>query len=388
MTPNIPAPQHWTEAQLDEALRQLRADVVVSASSVDSARTAFDRAIQGEEKPAGFSRPRRRRLGYAVALAAAAATVLGLVWTGTQGGGSDHRAATPPERMVQATQPSSAAVSPQLAAYARSLLSTSAAAITASPIVVPAGKYLKVVQHAWWPASTGGRDGKLYEYLTENHLASWIPADTTGIWQSERSQAATIKWLNSTPEAASAAGVTPPAPTASGHHSAACGGYYAPTPADACAQGSWATWGSPTSTWIASLPRDPSALWQILVKDAGQTKWGPAGAFNLALEALNTGVIPADLSAAIYRALAGNLPELSYAENVPNADGVIGDAIGLYSPAVNPVRFELIIDPATGQFLGERDTVVADTGAPDYLKAGTVTSWTAIQTGVTAAPPA
>jgi hypothetical protein len=90
---------------------------------------------------------------------------------------------------------------------------------------------------------------------------------------------------------------------------------------------------------------------------------------------LRSGLVPADLRAALYRALA-LLPGLEITEDVANLAGKHGTAFGIDGDIE---RQDLIIDPATGEFIGERTVALA--GGPLY-PAGTVTNFSSVSTTV------
>ncbi len=133
------------------------------------------------------------------------------------------------------------------------------------------------------------------------------------------------------------------------------------------------SWQSPTVGFLQGLPRDADALLARLREDNPGSWFGP---FNAAVTALRTTLVPAELRAAFYRALTA-LPDVSLDEDAVNVDGhaclaIVHDA--------GRTRTELMIDPADGQFAGERDTLRDDSRCG--LRAGTVISTTAVRTAV------
>ena len=94
------------------------------------------------------------------------------------------------------------------------------------------------------------------------------------------------------------------------------------------------------------------------------------------MTALRTGLVPAALRVALYRALTG-LPGVDVAEHVPTVDGQ--DCLALVHD-VGRTRTELMIGWRDGQFAGERDTLRADSRCG--LPTGTVISSTAVQVSV------
>jgi hypothetical protein len=113
-------------------------------------------------------------------------------------------------------------------------------------------------------------------------------------------------------------------------------------------------WSSPTPEFIADLPTDPRQLLERLRADHQQADEDTHGTelsiLNSLAEGLNTGLYPAEVRANLYRAIA-LIPGLTVTEGVANLDGQVGTAYGLGN---EHVREELIIDPATGEFIGSR----------------------------------
>ena len=104
--------------------------------------------------------------------------------------------------------------------------------------------------------------------------------------------------------------------------------------------------------WIATdlskLPRDPYRLLNSIYKQTvgqGQSVDGEALVFIADL--LRTGVVPADLRAALYKA-AAMIPGVTVTEGQANLDGRTGVAIGRLEEGPAKTRQELIIDPGTG----------------------------------------
>jgi hypothetical protein len=138
--------------------------------------------------------------------------------------------------------------------------------------------------------------------------------------------------------------------------------------------GEWSRY--PSAEFLASLPRDPRQLYDLLRHmpipvSISQKEW----VLNRVVATLVSGRAPADLRAALYRALA-LLPGLEVTEQVANLDGHQGTALGYTE---HGVRNDLIVDPATGQFIGERRVI--ESGHP-YLPPDTVFSYTSVSNPV------
>lgn len=114
-----------------------------------------------------------------------------------------------------------------------------------------------------------------------------------------------------------------------------------------------AWWSEPSPSWFASLPRDTAALRARLYADtAGHGSNPDDEAFVYVADVLRSGVVPADLRAALYRVLA-TVPGTTVTErHVTSDDGRSGVAIGRND--IFGSHNELVIDPDTGQVIGER----------------------------------
>lgn len=141
--------------------------------------------------------------------------------------------------------------------------------------------------------------------------------------------------------------------------------------------------GPRTSRDWSALPRDSRQLLDRIYELNGDT--GPSRdgqALQWIISALRYGTAPADVRAALYKA-AAEIPGVEITEDQATLNGAVGIAIGRVETTSN-VRFDLIIDPRTGQFIGEREvTLDGFAGIP----AGTATSWTTVTTSVVDAAP-
>lgn len=235
-------------------------------------------------------------------------------------------------------------------------------------------QYRYVGTHAWWLASFCPGT-KQYAYLGENILRQWVPADPQREWLLDRQVTGRRVWLSGSPEQALAEGIAVPDGWPAGRWRAPYGDYYTssgrkPTPRNG-------SWQQPTTEFLAGLPREPRALYSRLDADSPRDRPGYVGAFVYARDALRTGLVPASIRAALYQALL-LVPGMMLVDNAANADGQPGIALvmdgGVY-------RIETLIDPATGQFIGERETLTSD-NLDLNLAAGTVIVSTAVTTAV------
>jgi len=133
---------------------------------------------------------------------------------------------------------------------------------------------------------------------------------------------------------------------------------------------------------LEDLPRDPADLLRhIYLETAGKSNSPEDAAIVFIADRLRTGVVPADIRATLYNA-AAMIPGVTITENQATLDGRTGVAIGRDQPNVD--RQELIIDPETGMFIGERRVTL--TGYEE-IPAGTVIGWSAVTTTVVDSAP-
>jgi hypothetical protein len=170
----------------------------------------------------------------------------------------------------------------------------------------------------------------------------WVPADLTQQCVL-RSRATSREWVVGDEERAEEAGIEPLATEVLEE-------------AKPCTDsGDWSRY--PSAEFLASVPRDPRRLYDLLRHKPMPVAMSDASwVMNRVTATLNSGRAPADLRAALYRALA-LLPGLEVTEQVANLDGHRGTALGLTEYGV---RHDLIIDPATGQYIGERTVYVSN----------------------------
>jgi RNA polymerase sigma-70 factor (ECF subfamily) len=135
------------------------------------------------------------------------------------------------------------------------------------------------------------------------------------------------------------------------------------------------SWQSPSPAWLAALPRDTSALRDRLYADsAGQGRSVDGEAVVYVADLLRSGVVRADLRAALYRVLA-TIPGVEITSSQASIGDVAGVGLG-YVEAVDGTRQEIVVDASNGELIGER--YVATT-ALDGIPAGTVigtATWT------------
>lgn len=149
--------------------------------------------------------------------------------------------------------------------------------------------------------------------------------------------------------------------------------------------GAFAGWrdGIQPTTDYAALPQEPEQLLQkIYEMNAAELPDDQALAWIT--ERLMRGTVPAEFRAVLYKT-AALIPGVTITENQATLNGVTGVAVGRVEPE-RKERQDLIIDPATGQFIGQR--VVLLDGIGNYIPPGTLMASTAVTTTVVDAAPA
>lgn len=316
-------------------------------------RIALDRAIAGA-RPRTHARVRvQRRVGWAVASAGLAATLaVGLVATDMTGfGGTPHGA--------------SAQAAELLTAAAKTTIHTS------DPVVGPT-QYLRVDTNEISGNSTSDSHGKVIGFLAQRTMSLYVPASEQSNWVYLRSLPVVFQTFG--PE--SAAYATKAEAAMFAEHGTT-GEYY---------QGLNANFqGRPeyTPASLATLPRDPQTLLTHLYSvNPGSGVSNDGKAFNLIIDVLTTGFVPADLRAALYKA-AALIPGVSVTEKDATLDGRAGISIGR-TETKSAVRQDIIIDPNNGLVIGQRMVLLnGDDGYP----AGTAIGSTSVRTTVVDSAP-
>lgn len=374
----------WTDEQLDAALADLRSDVQVNPDAPPAARARLLAAVA--------ALPSDEDHHESVALASADThRAVAAVPTADAPGGSTalraRRAAS--RRRVPGRRGLLAAAAvvilvgagliaptfwtrddkPVVSADAARSLTQAAAAIGASDQPVGPGQYRYLDTHAWSSVTS-----RYDVYLVENRITEWVPADPgdpNQLWMLDRAPTGEIQWITGDREAFDANADGRPALSPTLQTTAVCGDFFG----DAGGCGRAGAWADPTPEFLAGLPRDPGLLYDRLRADAPDNGRGDAELLTYAADLLRTGLAPADLRAALYRTLA-TLPGLEITDAVANLDGRTGTAFGIED---GDQRQDLIIDPATGTYIGERQVLTEDRdGAP----AGTTVNFTSLTTDV------
>ncbi len=206
------------------------------------------------------------------------------------------------------------------------------------------GQYLLVSKHGQWQNSANPADPaqtSTYQQIID----VYVPGDPSEDWVLERD------W-----------GIAAPVPGQIDIERAPNGTFYGNP------------WGLLTEEEIAALPRDGQGLldWADSRYTGGSASRDEDN-FVQIVDLLKIGLVPGDLRAGLYDALA-LIPGVDASTQV-NLDGVEGTAIGRTEPLRAGLREEIIIDPTTGLVIGERSVA---TYAVFGFGANEVTGHTAI----------
>lgn len=354
----------WTETDLDDALGALGAELDRAAGSADLS-TAADRLTRAlavpPPVPARTSRRRRYlRLALPAGIAAAVAGAL---------------------LLVPSTKDSQPA--PGTGETAVALRAAADESIHQRDLVLRPGQFRYVVERSYVVARSSGEHPLAWSYYFTTR--TWIPYDEQRPWTQDTVSTGPVHWLIGSPAEGTRQGVRDPLHyfgAADGRASARCGDFmHVGQPQGPCVD---ATGFKQTTTYsLDQLPRDPQALLRILT-GAGDRQPSPTIALSRANLLLRSGLVRADLRAAIYRTLA-LLPELRITDRLANLEGRVGIAYGVAGSPGN-FRQDIVIDPVTGQYIGER-TVLTDDDPGTGLRAGTVIGHSSLVTSVVSRVP-
>ncbi|ONI88894.1 hypothetical protein ALI22I_18220 [Saccharothrix sp. ALI-22-I] len=351
----------WTEDELDAALEVLNADVRTDEQVLSRARAALMITTESGEnevttteerttaEPAiGERRPRRSGRRWLATAAGVGVLVAGALIAQTVSFGGR---------------------APATAEAVQTLDRAAAQTIGAVDEPVGPGQYRYIAMRTWG-LETHDMGDKVFANLAENLIETWVPANEQDEWMLRRDTTDNNQWVIGTEEEAKAAGAEAGFASVEGEWRAKCGDFHSDVKCQT--EGNWQ---NPTAAWQASLPTDPDALFERLNADAPDNDRGGLELLVYAADALCSSLITKDVRANIYKALE-KIPGLQVTEKQANLGGRIGIALGVDD---GDVRQDIIIDPATGQFIGQRQVTTDDVNG---FKAGTVTSLSSVTTHV------
>lgn len=252
-------------------------------------------------------------------------------------------------------------------AAAAALSDASAATIKTSDLVVGPGQYLKISTEAVYSVDGDDGSGHGAAYLVTQNGQMYVPANHIDEWLWVRDPSTVAKTFGAASERA-AASVADQSKVAD---------------VIRAANGAWYN-GKPTEWGFDKLPRDPQQLLNYIYRTTAGQGVSPDGeALVFIADTLRTGVVPADVRAALYDAVAG-IPGVKITDQAATLDGQTGIAFG--RDENNGVRQEIIIDPKTGQMIGERQVLLRDNLLPG-VPAGESMGWTTVRTTVVDSAP-
>ena len=324
-------------------LRETRIDVTPpDQSALDRGRAALLHAAATEQAAQPRRVPARPKLRWAVGMSlAAAAVVTGLVATNIVGFGTTDKA------------------------VASVLHESAEAAIRTSDPVVGPGQYLRIDTTAVNSTTTAGDDGDT-SYLTIATDSLFIPANQADDWVWARGATKPYKTFGPDSETAAAK-----APAGTAELVRAAGGtFYAGSPRSGSTE---------AETW----PTEPRALLAAIRDETtGQGVSSDDEALTYIIDTLSQNPVPAETRSALYEA-AALIPDVEIQDDRASLNGRTGVAIGRTDGEAN-TRQEMIVDPSTGDFIGQRRVLLSpESGMP----AGTITTWTSSSTTVSDTAP-
>jgi hypothetical protein len=388
-------PDPMTDAALDAALAALATarDRTTSPPSLTTAHTRLTAALAAESEaaqpahptaialtpvpatepdrvlPPGGAAARRQRWGWVAAAAVAAVAVATPVVVAA------GRSALSGEGTVPAASPPAA--SPPSAAAELRTAADLAARERDTP--VRPGQYRYVAKRSSDVATIDLSSG-LIAWRYDITSTTWVPYDQSRSWTQDNTVSDPTQWLAGSAAQAAQHGISLHGHGApAGRTTAPCGDFKAVTVHQPPSCARTRDWYQPTSAWLATMPRDPHQLLALLRSNPQQQ--GPVPDAQLpaerAVHLLDSGLVPPDLRAALYRALA-LLPDLAVTARAVTLNGRTGLAIGV-DDWMSDLRQDIVVDPATGSYLGDR-SVCPKPG--NGLPANTVIAETAVSTAV------
>lgn len=113
-------------------------------------------------------------------------------------------------------------------------------------------------------------------------------------------------------------------------------------------------WYNLTPRFLASLPRDPQALFTLIEQEYASGTAEPSKAyFQFATQLLVSAALPADLRATLYQAMT-YIQGVEITDEFATIDGRTGTAIGLTMGIGKDIREDIVIDPEDGSLIGRR----------------------------------
>ncbi|MEV6641505.1 CU044_5270 family protein [Amycolatopsis sp. NPDC051371] len=371
----------WTDEELDEGLTLMLPDELANRQPLVEARNTLlnaVRSLEGRDTLVADTNPvteltRKPVLpaGRRWWLSAAAAVVVVAVGATVAITGGDHG--------DPSAQPTSSVPAVKFASVQQALDKAADKIHVTGEAPIPAGKFRYTETRGWYLVASKERQ---FAFLAEELRQTWQPSDFDSEWLLKIGQTGNKQWLVGNEQTPTTEGQSKNEIRQSGEWRARGGQF--PEKALIFAGRGAGKWSAPTKQQLADLPRDPQQLYDLMLKDpflANKPRGG--GVLAVAATLLKTGVVPADLKEAVYRAVA-KIPGLKITAQVANLDGRKGVALGV-TPPDGTHLYEIIVDCDTGEFIGERTTQLTPGGDAgiEGIKADTVTSYSSVHTAIT-----
>jgi len=242
--------------------------------------------------------------------------------------------------------------------------------IAGSDPVVASDQFLRIETQASYAIVGQNDDGDRVAWLAPQSTVVYKPADAATEWVMERRQLQPTKFYGEGAESAAMDdwAISQGDKLTNGVFRGVDGAFYGlPNPA----------------TLTDELPRDAAALYEY-IRDGyvGGSNSIDEDSWVRITELLRTGTAPADLRSALYGA-AAMIPGIEITDDQATLNGRTGIAVGRVEESRDE-RQDIIVDPATGEMIGERTVrTTADFGAP----AGAVWAATSVTTTVVDSAP-
>lgn len=352
-----------TDKRLDEELAALCPPLAFSREVEARIRTRAGLPARAAAAP-----QRRSRAGWVSVAAAVAAVAVGVVVVQPLLG----------DELV-----------PAASAAAAHDLERAAVISEGEPDLVPGpGEYLFVWIRDSSLGSATTRTGKPLTAVIDTSRQVWIPADRRQEWLKRSESASPERWLVGSAALAREegdGGLLDLKASAPSEVRAPCGdfpgwngqaGLQRSAIGPGC-PGDSGDWGHVTPQFLAELPTDPRGLYERMLADTARQD--PRQVLELAASLLRSGQPSRELRTSLYRALT-LIPGLDITDGTADLAGRRGVGLGVVQGAL---RSEIVIDPATGRYLGDRVVLnEAGTGMWQGVPSGTVVSSSAVTTGI------
>ncbi|MDJ0319955.1 CU044_5270 family protein [Pseudarthrobacter sp. PS3-L1] len=230
--------------------------------------------------------------------------------------------------------------------------------------VIGPGQYLRVDTTAVITDEASSGNGTIY-WLQSQDRQMYVPSDRSNDWIINFEPAVPVSYFGNTTEAIV---LEVKERTPQGRNER--GGV----------QRTEAPW---SDTELAKFPREPKQLLNTIYSQTGGSgDDADTRAIVWISDRLRSGVLASDLRAALYKT-AAMIPGMTVVDRQANLDGRVGTALGRVDKNTN-IRHDILIDPANGEFIGERVVSIEGYGE---IPPNTPTMWTAVETSVTNSAP-